>query len=429
MKRQASPWFLVGLLCFTASAGYLLRVNLSIAAPLLMKEFHFTELEIGRLFSSFLIGYALCQAWGGILADRWGPVKTFRRTSLCWIVLTIIFTLIGIGYSGEMAPIALFSGMLLRFLLGITQAPLYPTTAAAVALWTSPQIRSRSNAVVLASVSIGSAVAPVLISSTMGWWGWRTALLLSTLPAVAACLYWWIKPVSYELPEKDASAAKVMDSLLQPKTGRSRKYLHSPSFLLLCSSYTFQGYVGYIFIFWFYLYLVRVRKFDLLEGAFFTSLPWVLSMISIPLGGWISDKLAGGRLGRQWGRKIVPMIGLSGAGILLAFGAGTSSPYFAAVLLSLSTALVLCVEGPFWAAVTDIAGEKHAGTGGGIMNTGCNLGGMLSPVATPWLAERIGWENALYIAAVLSLAAGLIWLGIRFPDPFIEDRLEKKQKP
>jgi MFS transporter, ACS family, glucarate transporter len=50
------------------------------------------------------------------------------------------------------------------------------------------------------------------------------------------------------------------------------------------------------------------------------------------------------------------------------------------------------------------------------MNTGCNIGGMISPVATPWLAESIGWENALYIAALLSVAAGFIWLGIRFPE-------------
>jgi MFS family permease len=161
--------------------------------------------------------------------------------------------------------------------------------------------------------------------------------------------------------------------------------------------------------------LIKVRHFSLLDGAFFTSLPWILSMISIPLGGWISDSLSAGRLGPQWGRRIVPITGMSGAGILLAMGAGTENPYFAALYLSVSTALVLCVEGPFWATVTEIAGKDKAGTGGGIMNTGCNLGGMLSPVATPWLAEIIGWEKALYVAAILSMIAAVLWFGISAP--------------
>ena len=66
---------------------------------------------------------------------------------------------------------------------------------------------------------------------------------------------------------------------------------------LLTASYSLQGYVGYIFVFWFYLYLVQVRHFDLLRGAFLSSLPWVLSIVSIPLGGVVSDRLARGRHG------------------------------------------------------------------------------------------------------------------------------------
>jgi hypothetical protein len=47
----------------------------------------------------------------------------------------------------------------------------------------------------------------------------------------------------------------------------------SRSFVLLTLSYSLQGYVGYIFVFWFYPYLVDVRHFNLLRGALFGSLP------------------------------------------------------------------------------------------------------------------------------------------------------------
>jgi ACS family glucarate transporter-like MFS transporter len=180
---------------------------------------------------------------------------------------------------------------------------------------------------------------------------------------------------------------------------------------MLTASYTLQGYVGYIFVFWFYLYLVQERGFTLLEGAFLGSLPWLLSIVSIPLGGWLSDRLAAGRAGVVWGRRAVPMVGLIAGGVMLSVGAATESPYVAAVALAVSTAAVLSVEGPFWATMLSVSGER-SGTAGGIMNMGSNVGGFISPALTPVLAVSIGWANALHLAAVLSVVAGLLWLGV-----------------
>jgi len=58
-----------------------------------------------------------------------------------------------------------------------------------------------------------------------------------------------------------------------------------------------------------------------------------------------------------------------------------------------------------------IAGGR-SGTAGGIMNMGSNLGGLLSPMLTPWIAVYIGWEYALHIAAALAIISALLWLGI-----------------
>ena len=86
----------------------------------------------------------------------------------------------------------------------------------------------------------------------------------------------------------------------------------------------------------------------------------------------------------------------------------------AAVCLALATALVLSVEGPFWATMTEIAGPR-SGAAGGVMNMGSNLGGLVSPALTPVLAAAIGWENALHVAAALSVVGGLLWLGVSPP--------------
>jgi len=254
---------------------------------------------------------------------------------------------------------------------------------------------------VIAAIGLGSAIAPPLVSAVMVRWGWRAALGVSTLPALVIAVAWRI---AGEPATADARPAPPAAS------AGSAAPLRSRSFVLLTLSYTLQGYVGYIFVFWFYLYLVQERHFDLLRGAFLSSLPWLLSIVSIPLGGWMSDRLAAHH-GLTFGRRAVPLFGLGLAGLFLSLGARTTNGYLAAVYLGLSTALVLCVEGPFWATMTEIAGGR-SGLAGGIMNTGSNVGGLVSPALTPVLAAAIGWENALHVAAALSVVAAFLWLGI-----------------
>ena len=145
-----------------------------------------------------------------------------------------------------------------------------------------------------------------------------------------------------------------------------------------------------------------------------SSLSWILSIISIPLGGFISDYLIKGRLGLRWGGNVVPIAGMGLSGILISIGAHTSSAIVAAITLALATSCVLSVEGPFWGMMNRISGNR-SGVGGGIMNTGCNLGGLISPILTPWIASYLGWEFALYIAAGLAFTGALLWLGIQAP--------------
>jgi ACS family glucarate transporter-like MFS transporter len=46
------------------------------------------------------------------------------------------------------------------------------------------------------------------------------------------------------------------------------------------------------------------------------------------------------------------------------------------------------------------------------MNFGSNLGGLVSPVLTPWLAARLGWESALGLAALIAVVGAILWMGV-----------------
>lgn len=396
--KETSRWPMVGLLFVTATAGYLCRVNISTAGALLMEEFRLSQAQMGTLFSAFLLGYALCQIPAGALADRFGPKRTLAVAALAWTVLTVA--------QSAVVGNAVLVLLVLRFLLGVTEAPTYPGSATGVARWVPASHQGRATGIVMSSIGLGSALAPPLLSSLMVRFGWRVALAISAVPAFLVALVW--TRVADSSPRAVPQRSKATTA-----PGRLRGW----SFIFLTASYSLQGYLGYIFVFWFYLYLVQERKFGLLEGAWMASLPWVLSVVSVPLGGFLSDRLVASRLGPVWGRRLVPILGLGLSGILTSVGAHTGNAVVAAAALALATALVLSVEAPFWATMMRIAGRK-SGTAGGIMNMGSNLGGLVSPVLTPLLAERIGWENALHIAGVLGLLAAALWLGI---DPARED--------
>ncbi len=402
---RRTPWPVVALLCATATAGYLCRVNISTVGALLMEEFRLDQVGMGRVFSAFVLGYAIFQIPGGALADRFGAKAVLQTAAICWTTLTVAQGILGFRGLSVGAGTAMLSLLILRFLLGVSAAPTYPGAAQGVARWVRPGDRGRANGIVLASIGLGSAMAPPLLSHVMTSWGWRAALFLSALPALVVALIW--RSVA-EPPSRSEEVAEEVPALA---SGARRARLRTPGFALLTLSYTLQGYVGYIFVFWFYLYLVQERKFDLLQGAWASSLPWLLSMASIPLGGYVSDRLAASGLGPAWGRRAIPILGLGSSGILIAIGAHTASPVLAAVTLALATALLLSVEGPFWATMIGIAGPR-SGAAGGIMNMGSNLGGLVSPALTPLLARYIGWENALHVAAALSLIAAALWLGI-----------------
>ncbi|MDP2957805.1 MAG: MFS transporter [Longimicrobiales bacterium] len=408
MRGARTPWRIVALLCATATASYMCRVNVSTAGVLLMEEFDLTQVEMGRVFSAFLLGYALFQIPAGMLADRWGARRVLAVAAWLWVGATLMQALVGWGPFQAGAAGTLVAFVVWRFVLGVAEAPTYPGSAEGVSRWVLPRYQGRANGIIIGSIGLGSALAPPLVSNVMVAWGWRPALLVSAVPALVVALVW----LGVREPPRAVPAAVPAPGPGSVQQAGSAPSLRTRSFTLLTASYTLQGYVGYIFVSWFYLYLVQERGFSLLGGAWMSSLPWVLSIVSIPLGGWVSDRLALGALGPIWGRRAVPMVGMALSGVLISVGAHTGSAVMAAVSLAFATALVLCVEGPFWAMMMRVSGPR-SGTAGGIMNMGSNLGGLISPALTPVLAAWIGWEAALHIAAALAVGAALLWLGVR----------------
>jgi ACS family glucarate transporter-like MFS transporter len=398
---------LVLLLMAAASAGYVCRVAIAVVAPGIMHEFGLSQAQMGTIFSAFLLGYTIFQVPSGGLADRVSARRIFLALCTGFTLLTILTAAVGWFIFGM--GLVLQQLWLIRAIFGVIAAPTYPTSGRTIAVTIPARLQARANSLVLASVGIGSALTPLSLPPIASRYGWRIALFAAAaLSAVVGLL--WLQFAPREHHQHEIASAPVDQGTI-PSSGSVARPLRTRSFWFLFGSYLLQGYLGYIFIFWFYLYLVQVRHIEVLKAASFTALPWIATTFAIPFGGVFSD-YAVIRWGATWGRRSLPMAALCVSAFFLVIGARTPNANIAIAALTACTVLVICTEGPFWATMTQLSGA-HSGIAGGTMNFGSNIGGMLSPALTPWLAEKIGWETTLTLTAGLALLAGLLWLGVR----------------
>src|SRR6202012_3423390 len=93
-KPSNVRWWIVGMLTAFAFVSYLQRTNISVAAKWMAPELHLSKIQMGQIFSSFLIGYAIFQIPGGLLADRYGTRITLALSAVLWGDCTLLTGLI-----------------------------------------------------------------------------------------------------------------------------------------------------------------------------------------------------------------------------------------------------------------------------------------------------------------------------------------------
>ena len=141
--RMVIFFFLSNLIC------YMDRVNISVTAPVIMKEFGWNEAALGVILSSFFWGYTLLQIPGGWLADRFGGKRILSMGVLWWSLFTML------------TPLARSVGGMtaMRALMGIGEGVNFPSVQSMTAKWIPAGERSRVSGFTLSGVSVGNIIA------------------------------------------------------------------------------------------------------------------------------------------------------------------------------------------------------------------------------------------------------------------------------
>jgi ACS family glucarate transporter-like MFS transporter len=402
-------WLLVGWMFALSAVAYMDRVNMAIAGKDIATQFHLSNVQLGYVFSAFLVGYALFQVPNGRLADSWGPRKILTLGVVWWGVFV---TLMGLVPKGM--PEALLLFMLLQFLLGTGEAVVYPACNRTVATWIPVSERGIANGIIFAGVGFGAGITPPLITWILIHWGWRSAFFtLATIGLAVGLVWYWISrddPQQHPWISQNESDWIVsgLDEPVKKERLRWGTALASRDVLALTFSYFTYGYSAYIFFSWFFLYLVNVRGLNLKTSAYYSMLPFFAMTAGSLIGGAISD-VTTRRMGRRFGRGGIAMLGMLLAAVFIAFGGHVQRAGLASMVLAGGAGALYLSQSSFWSATADVGGH-YAGSVSGIMNMGNQIGGAITASLTPLIANRFGWNASFGVAAVLCVLGAIAWL-------------------
>jgi ACS family glucarate transporter-like MFS transporter len=427
-------WHIVVLLAIIAGLTYLDRLNLGIAGKHIQDEFAFSTETMGWVLSAFVLGYALLQVPGGWLGDRLGPRAVLTAAILVWSVFTAVTAV------APRLPVADWFGLawsfaIIRFFVGVGEGMAFPNINRMVAFWMAPAERGVGNSFWILGIGVGGMLTPMFIAWLAESWGWRISFYICALLGGFVALAWRLYVTNHPEEHRRVNVAELAlirgtapassgptstKNELQHRTPWG-KMLSSGSIWALFLSYFCIAYPAYIFYTWFFIYLVRVRGLTVTQGGFWGATPFIAITLLTPLGGWVSDR-AVSKFGKRRGRQVAVWLGTAVSAILMWIGGHTENNTLAILLLAGAAGFNLFATTTWWATCNDLT-RNFAGSLSGLMNMFGNLGGFLAPIVTAYLATRLGWTQALGFAALVTLAAGLLWVLVKADQPLEEDPL------
>ena len=395
------------LMGYTALAHFN-REGLAVAgSEVFIKQLGISEVRMGWVYTSFLIVYTIGMLPGGWLIDRIGSAKAL---TLLGLTMGAFVALTGtLGWIAA-APTSLWIGLLLiRGLTGACSAPLHPGAAHVASDLMSDRHRATANGMRTAGALIGIAFSYPVFGWLMDSFGWPWAFVVSGSALIGFGALWNCV-VSPSLP---APQPATLTATAEADSRAAWSLLSQGNLWLLTLSYAAYGYFQYLFFYWMDYYFKTVLHVPDVESRRASFYIFLAMGAGMAIGGFSTDVMC--RLfGAIRGRRCIVMTGMGLGSLFALLGVNMTDHWSVAACLAISMGALGMCEGVFWTTATDIGGQAR-GFSGAFMNTGGNVGGFISPVLTPFMAQTMGWPGAITVACVIAGLGGLLWFVITLP--------------
>jgi len=417
----------MAFLCVLSFLTYYDRQCIVRAQESIQASLDLSDAQMGLVFGTFWLAYALFELPGGWMGDRFGARFTTTRIVLAWSVFTVL--------TG--AATGFYSLLVYRFLFGAGEAGAFPNMARIQSRWLPIVERARAGGILWLMARWGAAFAPVIFgtmtrgiatlqssiteSNFLGWFAstptWRIAFFASGLLGAVWCVafYPWFR----DDPAQKTSVSPA--ELRHIEAGRGqiemahrtdaqtwRNLFSSPSLWAL-AVYYLCGNIGWsFFVSWMPRYMKDVQQVSFENSEWSSALPLICGGIACLVGGILSDALVKRSGRRRLGRALFPVTGcLVAAWAMLAIrNAETASS--ATILMCVAAAAFDFGQAANWAAIVDIGG-RNAGIAMGFINmVGC-LAHAVQPFVGAQVFDTFGWDTLFAMYAVAFLLAMTTW--------------------
>jgi MFS transporter, Spinster family, sphingosine-1-phosphate transporter len=386
-------WWLVALLWVAALLNYLDRQVIFSVFPLLQKEFHLDNIQLGLLGTVFLWVYGILSPVAGYIADRFGKRRTILFSLLVWSSVTWMT-----GHTHS------FSQLLwTRGLMGISEAFFLPAALA----WIAEHHRDHTRALATGLFMSGNYVGIVIGGVGGGWmgdhFGFRFAFIMLGIVGIGYTAVLWLLTRGQSIAESSVQEAPLLNCL--------RDVFRLRGFLFLTGIFAAVSTANWVAYAWLPLHLYERRHMTLADAGFTaTFYVQVGAFAGILLGGVIADRwIIRSPRGRLWTQALALTVA---APFLFVVGGVSSWP-----LLLVSLIVFGIGRGTFdsnaMPILCQIAPPSLRATGYGIFNcAGCIAGGLMT-VAAGWIKAHAGLSGAFQFAAVMWLLSACMLAMLR----------------
>lgn len=389
--RRVGQVAVVALGTWMMMAVAIMFSSLAPLAGFVKADLGLTQTAVGATLSAFYLGSALASIPGGLLADRFGS-----RFNM-WVGLTLAggMTLLA-SRSPRFAPVVVCLAM-----AGVGYGVLNPSINKAMLAWFPPQGRATAMSIKQVGVTLGGALAALVLPRLALQLGWRNAFGLTGIMLAGTAL---LAGLTYRDPATDPPAsAHPGRRAAAAGNGFPVRRVAAAAALSFVFAAGQQMLVAYLS-----LYLQDVWLYPAVVAGNYLALAQFGGTPGRILWGVVSDRAAG--VGRG---SVVSAVG--GAAGLLMFLPALLPPYTRGWLLAcIVFALGMTASGwngVYQAIMVELAGPRQAGLATGIGLTSLFLGSWIGPILFGFVVDLTGsYRTAWFMAGALLLSTAAAYL-------------------
>ena len=385
-------WVVLTMLFIACAISYMDRAALSVAAPLMSKDLNLNPAELGIVFSTFFVGYAIFCFIGGYAADRFGPKNVLIVSMSIWSI-----------FCGLTAAVFGFASLLVvRVIFGAGEGPLATSANKIIGSWFERDKQTTAVGLANTGLHVGGALSGPIVGSLALSFGWRVSFIVIAILGIVWVALW--AALVTDRPEDNRWVRLALrDEMQAAKTPETAMplgaYLRSPQILATAFAYFGYAYILYFFLTWFPSYLTMAHHLSLASMSFVNVIPWVFGAIGMALGGWLSDRIFRWTGNPVLARKIVIVGGLLVASACVAIAGQAHSVELAVTLMAITVFSMNVTLSPYWGIILDTVAPAQTGSVGGFMHFIANTAGIIAPALTGFLVQ---WTNNFTSAFLLS---------------------------